>query len=68
MHNFTIEGGAPSNANRKADVLLEYQRLLKKYGLCSRKTFQNCLRKATEYVPLQDRCELPISFCNPYAK
>ncbi|XP_055325439.1 peroxidase-like [Sitodiplosis mosellana] len=68
MFIFAIEVFGPSKSNMKADVLLEYQRLVKRYGQCRRKTYKNCLHEAAQHIPLEDRCELPKGACNPHEK
>lgn len=68
MYSFAIETFGPSKSNMKADVLLEYQRLVKKYGQCRRKTFKNCLNETAQNIPLKYRCKLPKSICNPHDK
>lgn len=68
MYLFAIEGSAPTKSNKKANVLLEYQRLVKKYGHCGKTKFQKCLDEIAQNIPLEDRCELPKSVCNHHEK
>lgn len=68
MYLFAVEGFGPSKSNKRANVLLEYQRLVKQHGGCGRKQFQNCLEETAQHIPLEYRCELPKSACNPHER
>lgn len=68
MFLFAIEKFGPTQSNMRASALREFQRLVKKYGRCKRKTFKRCLNKAAQCIPLEDRCELPKDVCDPHEK
>lgn len=68
MFPFASELYPPSPQNIQADVLVEYQRLIKHYGYCKKRTFQDCLRLKAKEIPLNERCQIPDSACNAYEK
>lgn len=63
-HIFNLEETPPSTSNRRADVLIEYLRLVKKKS----KTFHSCLHKDAWSIPLEYRCKLPPQNCDAHAK
>lgn len=65
MYNFQLEGFNMTESNRKADILLEYQRLLKYTNQCPQRTFKDCLRESKKCVPISDRCQFPSEACDP---
>lgn len=66
MYPFAVEGPGPTKSNKRANVLLEYQRLVKRR--CGRKKFRNCLDETAQNIPLKDRCKLPKSACKHHEK
>lgn len=59
MYLFALEIFGPSTENKKANNLLEYQRLLKRCVRCKRKTFKRLLHKMAKRIPMEDKC-LPV--------
>lgn len=68
MYNFAIESFEKTEFDRKANILLEYQYLLKNSGVCQRKTFMDCLRESTPFIPLSNRCALLEGVCNVHER
>lgn len=68
MYNFAIETLKKTEFDRKADILLEYQYLLKNSDVCQRKTFEDCLRESTSFIPLPSRCALLGDVCNVHER
>lgn len=64
-----LEIFSPSELNRKADILLECQRLEKKHGRCRRRKFKHCLRKLSKKISKEDKCQMPFDArCNRHEK
>lgn len=57
-----------SPANLQANVLVQYQHVVQKYGRCKKKTFQDCVDKYASGIKYSDRCLVPDSSCDPSEK
>lgn len=64
MYSFACEEFGPSPENKKANILVEYERLVKKYGRCKRRTFRDCLRKLAKHISKKDKCQLFTGVCD----
>lgn len=65
MFGFAEELFPISRTNKLANVLVEYQRLVKKnQGQCEAKTFQDCVQEEAKEIPLNERCMMTDSTCD----
>lgn len=65
MSNFAVESYGLSKMNMQANVLVEYQRLIKQhYGTCKMKSFLASLQRNVNEIPLNERCQIPDSPCD----
>lgn len=58
MYLMALEIVAPSESNRRADIMLECQRLERKYGRCKRRKFEHCLRELAKTIPNEKKCQM----------
>ncbi|XP_055302477.1 peroxidase-like [Sitodiplosis mosellana] len=58
----------PTSDNLKADILLQFQYLVRDRGYCKRQTFQDCVGNYGKNIPKEDKCPARLGDCNEKSK
>lgn len=66
--NINNQIGGPTSDNIRANILLEYQHLLKNNGYCKRKAFQDCLNFYGKSIPNKEKCPVRLGDCDEKSK